>query len=280
MSRVRDAIIVNYPQRSPEWHAARLGNVTGSDGKKAVREVGVLDKNAAIRYLLNVKQLNASVKASPEYMVLQEKSGAEIYALAGLELPNNETRTMYKRVKVAERLTGMAVESNKFVSSAMAWGQMNERLAISKYQLRTGNRVTEAFFMLHPELRCGASPDGHVVDSMTGERGVIECKNLETHNHLYKIMQTQQVPDDYYVQIQMEMWIADVDYCDFIGYDSRVPGHLDLFIKRVKRDDTYIDTILEPEIRAFLEEVDRDERYFRMMARKGFDFNPVEYRNI
>jgi hypothetical protein len=93
-------------------------------------------------------------------------------------------------------------------------------------------------------------------------------------------MRTQEVPDDYFVQMQMEMWLANVDYCDFVGYDSRLPGKLDVFIKRVKRDDFYIDNVLEPEIIAFLEEVDKDERFFRMKARTGFDFDLNEYRGL
>src|SRR5690606_35195446 len=104
-------------------------------------------------------------------------------------------------------------------------------------------------------------------DVQTGQLGVIECKCLETHNHLYKIIKKQEIPDDYMVQIHMEMWISDRDFCDFIGYDPRVPGKLNIFIKRVWRDDYYINNVLEPEVTRFLQECDNEERYFRKLAR-------------
>lgn len=279
MSRVTNAIVIEAPQRSDKWFAARLGNVTGSEAEKAIRGINLDAKHAAIRNMLEMKALSAKFKESEQYQELIGLPGFELFKQAGLELPDNDTRTAYKKSRVLERLTGMPPE-DKFVTKAMIWGQTNERLAVAKYQMETGNKVDEAFFLLHPELRCGASPDGHVTDRVTGEMGVLEIKCLESHNHLYKIMRTQEVPDDYFCQMQMEMWLANVDFCDFVAYDSRLPGKLDVFIKRVKRDDFYIDEILEPEIRAFLDEVDRDERFFRMKARTGFDFNEAEYRGL
>lgn len=279
MSRVTNAIVIDAPQRSDKWFAARLGNVTGSEAEKAVRATGLEAKHAAIRKMFNMASVSAKFKTSDEYTELISLPGFELFEKAEFELPDNDTRIAYRKSRVIERLTGMPPE-DKFISKAMLWGQMNEKLAVAKYQMETGNKVDEAFFLLHPELRCGASPDGHVTDCVTGELGVLEVKCLESHNHLYKIMRTQEVPDDYFVQMQMEMWLANVDYCDFVGYDSRLPGKLDIFIKRVKRDDFYIDNVLEPEIIAFLEEVDKDERFFRMKARTGFGFNLEEYRGL
>jgi YqaJ-like recombinase protein len=257
-----------------------MGNVTGSKGKEVIRHVGVTDKNALIREILGVKQLNAKVKAEQSFLELNAMSGLELFKMNGIELPNNAARIKYKQTRVAERLTGMPSDPDPFTTKAMLWGQTNERLAIAKYQLVTGNQVDEAFFLLHPELRCGASPDGNITDCVTGEMGVLEAKCLNSDNHLYEIMQKQEVPEDYIVQVQMEMWMSNTDFCDFVGYDSRLPGKLDIFIKRVKRDNDFIDNVLEPEIRAFLEEVDKDENYFRMMARKGFPFDINEFRGI
>lgn len=281
MSRVTNAIVIDAPQRSEKWFAARLGNVTGSKGKEAIRSVEGIDaKHAALRTILNMRAISAQFKLTPDYESFMSKSGYELYKDAELELPDNEKRIQYKRTRVVERLTGLSADQDQYISKAMIWGQTNERLALAKYQMVTGNKVDEAFFLLHPELRCGVSSDGNVTDKVTGELGVLEIKCLESHNHLYKIMQTQDVPEDYLVQIQMEMWLANVDYCDFVGYDSRLPGKLDIFVKRVKRDDWFIDEVLEPEIRIFLDEVDKEERYFRMLARKGFEFNLDEYRGV
>ena len=280
MARVLNAIVIDAPQRSAEWFDARLGNVTGSKAKEAIRNVEGIDlKNQAIRAILNIRAVTAGVRESEEYQELLAKDGLTLFKMAELEIPDNPKRVMYRKTRVAERLTRMPPQET-FVSKAMQWGQANERLALAEYQLVTKNKVDEAYFLLHPELRCGASPDGHVTDTVTGEYGVLEIKCLESHNHLYNIAQTQEVPEEYVVQCQMEMWLANVDFCDFVGYDSRVPGKLKIFIKRIRRDDFFIDEILEPEIRLFLSEVEKDERYFRMLSRTGFEFNLDEFRGI
>jgi len=271
MSRIK-GIEIKYPQRSEEWHSARRGAVTGSNAKVVIRDVSATARDQAIRKLLNVKTLTPKVKMSHLYLGLLEKNPKDLLQLAQIPIPETMGRLQYRRTRVAERLTGISNDENTFVTKEMQWGQVNERLAVAKYQMITGNRVTEAFFMLHPEIRCGASPDGNVTDSRTGEIGVLEVKCLESHNHMYKILRTQKMPQDYFVQVQMEMWLSDVDFCDFVAYDSRLPGKLDVFIKRIPRDNNFIDTVLEPEIRVFLEETDRDERLFRMLVRKGFEF--------
>ena len=273
MARVKGAIEIRDEQGSDGWHRARLGNVTGSEAKKVIRKFTDTDRDKVIRSLLDVKMLSAKLKTTDEFLDLcakWEESPLEMFEQAGVWPPESMERLMYRRTRVAERLTGM--ESNPvFNTKAMQWGSYSEPLARAKYQLITHNQVDEAYFMLHPELRCGASPDGKVTDIKTGELGALEIKCLETHNHLYKIMKQRKMPMDYFVQVQMEMWIMDVDFCDFVGYDSRLKGKLDIFIDRIERDDDFIDNVLEPEIRAFLEEVGKDERYFRYVMDKGFD---------
>ena len=272
MARVTGAIEVKEPQRSEGWFRARLGNITGSDAKKIIRKFTDTDRDKAIRKILDVKILTAKLKTTEPYLelcALWEENPLEVFAQAEMRPPESMERLMYRRTRVAERLTGL--ESGQvFQTQAMKWGEYAEPLARAKYQLLTHNLVEEAYFTLHPELRCGASPDGKVTDIETGEVGVLEIKCLETHNHLYKIMRQRKMPDDYFVQVQMEMWLMNVDYCDFVGYDSRLKGKLDIFVERIERDNEFIDNVLEPEVIAFLEEVDKDERYFRYVMDKGF----------
>lgn len=273
MSRVKGAYEVKEPQRSEGWLRARLGNVTGSDAKKVIRTFTDADRDRAIRKILEVKMLSAKLKTTDSYLdlcALWEENPLALFEQAEMRPPESMERLMYRRTRVAERLTGLE-SSQIFQTQAMKWGEYSEPLARAKYQLVTKNLVEEAVFTLHPELRCGASPDGKVTDFESGELGVLEIKCLDTHNHLYKIMKKREMPEDYFVQVQMEMWIMDVDFCDFVGYDSRLKGKLDIFIQRIERDNDFIDNVLEPEIIAFLDEVDKDERYFRYIMDKGFE---------
>lgn len=262
-------IYVNAEQRSAQWYAARLGNVTGSEADKVFLNISDTAKAAVVRNILDVKTLTPKIKATEEFMSLWERDAIELFEEVGEKIPESEERKKYRQRLVAERLIGMPVDENRFLTPAMKWGMLQEKDAINEYVLQTKNIVAEAPFLRHPELRCGASPDGLVVDRESGLLGVLEVKCLNPDNHLYKVIKRGEIPDEYVTQIHMEMWISGRDFCDFIGYDPRVPAGLNLFIKRYERDDEYIETILEPSVRRFLEECDRDERFFRMKAREA-----------
>ena len=268
-------IYVEAEQRSAQWFAARLGNVTGSDADKTFLNISDSAKNNLIKDILTkngimtTKTLTPKLKASEDFLELWSRDSLELFDEMGERIPESEERIKYRKRLVTERLIGMPVDENRFITPAMKWGMLQEQDAINEYVLRTKNIVGEAPFLRHPELRCGASPDGLVVDRETGLLGVLEVKCLNPDNHLYEIIKRGEIPDKYIVQIHMEMWISGRDFCDFIGYDPRVPAGLQLFVKRYERDDDYIENVLEPSVRRFLEECDRDERYFRMKNREA-----------
>jgi len=262
-------IYTNFPQGSSEWHQARVGNVTGSEAKDALYDVGITQINALWREIYG-GSVTKAVKESQEYQDFIAREPMELFAEYGQVPKEPGARVTYRRHKVAERLTGQAIEQPR-PSRDMIWGTVTEPLAKAKYALLTGNLITDAPFLLHPELRAGASPDGFITETSTGLLGVAECKCLRTHNHLYDILKLKEVPEEYMVQIHMEIWISGRDFCDFIGYDPRLPNGLDIFVKRVYRDDKYIDQILEPQIRLFLDDVKKDETYFRIKVREELE---------
>jgi hypothetical protein len=53
----------------------------------------------------------------------------------------------------------------------------------------------------------------------------------------------------------LQMACANRSWCDFVSFDPRMPEHLQLFIKRIERNDMYI-AELEKEVIQFLSEVD------------------------
>jgi predicted phage-related endonuclease len=160
----------------------------------------------------------------------------------------------------------MSAELDPYITKDMMWGQMLEPEARHMYQLITKNEVQDAPLMLHPELLCGASPDGLVIDTTTGELGTLEIKCLKSTNHLYKVIETQKVPNDYIDQIQMQRWITGRDWCDFVAYDSRVKDGLHLFMQRVEYDEFYVDEVMIPMLKRFLNECDHEERKFYAIA--------------
>lgn len=187
--------------------------------------------------------------------------------LAFTKSGESDIRKRYRQGIVAERLTGLPADPAPYVSYDMKWGIANEEIARNIYQLTYKQIVEDAPFVPHKTLMCGASPDGYVVDQATGELGLVEIKCLRSANHLYKTIFTQEVPKEHIPQIQMQLWITDRAWCDFVAFDSRLPEGLKIFVKRVERDDKYLNEVLIPGVTKFLEECDNDFKHFWAMVK-------------
>jgi putative phage-type endonuclease len=157
------------------------------------------------------------------------------------------SRDNYMAQLVCERLTNQKAES--FTNAAMAHGVETEPLARAAYEALKDVLVDEVGFVPHPTIEmAGASPDG-----LVGDDGLIECKCPQTNTHIETLL-TQSVPTKYYTQMQFQLACTGRQYCDFVSFDNRLPTELQLFVKRVPRDETYI-KLMEAEIVKFLAEL-------------------------
>lgn len=260
-------IIHQVRQRSDEWFQLRLGKVTGSEAKKTLAFSSRIP--ASKRDQASLKHQILGTKKSKLDYLLERDNLVEYCLSAGIELSELAERKGYRENIIAERLTGLPADPDPYVSHDMKWGIVNEDLAKTIYQMQNHCIVEEAGFFEHPELAAGISPDGISTDTKTGEIGLVEVKCLRSANHLFKIIETQEVPHEFYDQIQMQMWISGHYWCDFIGFDSRLPEGLKVFVKRVEFDEEYVSYILEPSIRRFLEEVSSKEKHFRALIRES-----------
>lgn len=255
------AIPVLAPQRSEEWHRARLGHVTASEVSKTFIEVTQPTRNAMFREILGVSAINAKVKATDEFKELDGLDNEVLLSKTqelnpDFEVPESAERLNYRKKKVAEIVYGMRVDEDKYVTQAMLWGQASERFAKSMYQLKTGVLIEEAYFMKHPTIRCGASADGIIPNP--AKKTTVEIKCLMPQNHIFNVMlDPRKVTAEYYDQMQMQMWIEDAEQCVFIGADSRAPDGLKMYIEMIERDNDRIREIEESIIK-FNAEVDRD----------------------
>lgn len=158
------------------------------------------------------------------------------------------SRANYAAELIAERLTGATVE--RYRNAAMQHGVDTEPEARDNYSLITGIEVTEVGFIDHPKIgMSGASPDG-----LCGEDGMVEIKCPQTATHIDTLLGTS-LQERYVLQMQWQMACAGRQWCDFVSYDPRMPETMQLFIKRVHRDDTRIDALASA-IRKFLAEID------------------------
>jgi putative phage-type endonuclease len=157
------------------------------------------------------------------------------------------SRKNYLAQLVAERLTGQAADS--FKSGAMQHGTETEPMARMAYETETGQMVTEVAMIQHPKIEmAGASPDG-----LVGEDGLVEIKCPNTSTHIATLM-ADKAPSGYMAQMQWQMACTGRAWCDFVSFDPRMPDDMQLFIKRVPRDEALI-AEYEAEVVKFLAEV-------------------------
>ena len=158
------------------------------------------------------------------------------------------SRGNYMAQLVAERLTGQPAES--FKSAAMQFGTDTEPMARMAYETQIGMLVDEVAMIPHPTIEMsGASPDG-----LVGHEGLVEIKCPNTSTHIETLLD-EKVPSKYVTQMMWQMACTGRSWCDFVSFDPRMPEDMQLFIKRVPRDNEMIAS-LEAEVVKFLGELD------------------------
>lgn len=166
-------------------------------------------------------------------------------------------RRNYRADLVVERLTRRPLET--FTNKAMQQGIEREPFARMGYEARTAAIVQEVGFIRHDTLLAGASPDG-----LVEPRGGLEIKCPERSAHLRYIQQAAE-PPEYRWQIQGQMWIAELEFVDFVSYNPDFPEHLQLIVRRVQRDEDAIKR-LSAEVARFMDEVRAEADAFCLEA--------------
>ncbi len=149
---------------------------------------------------------------------------------------------------ICERLTGTNAEG--YTNAAMQWGIEKEPDAKSLYCLLTDATIEDVGFLDHPTIHmAGCSPDG-----LVGDDGLVEIKCPNTATQIETLL-SGAVDGKYIQQMQFQMSVTGRAWCDFASYDPRLPPEMQLWIKRVERDNVLIATI-EKEVVIFLTELD------------------------
>jgi putative phage-type endonuclease len=157
------------------------------------------------------------------------------------------SRANYMAELTAERLTGVPAEG--FTSAAMQWGTEKEPDAKAAYEFLTDAVIMPAEFVPHPSIpETGASPDGYI-----GDDGLIEIKCPNTATHIETLLGGS-VPGKYALQMQWQMACTSRQWCDFASFDPRMPPAMQLFVRRLERDDAKIAEI-EADVMRFLDEI-------------------------
>lgn len=153
-------------------------------------------------------------------------------------------RAKLMRLKAFERTAGVA--KHEIGGKALTWGREIEPFSKEDYQVHTGNIVTEAGFILHPQFDfIGCSPDG-----LIGSDGGLEMKSPHDEQ-VHVLTWLEGMPDEHIPQVQGCMYVTGRRWWDFVSYDPRAGERFRLYVQRIHRDEEYITSILEPGLLQF-----------------------------
>ena len=161
----------------------------------------------------------------------------------------SKQRQTYMLTLLGERLTGELSEQAS--SPNFDRGHRMEIDAANDYEFR--QRVTTETIGFMRRGNVGCSPDRLI----TGTRGLVEIKSKKANLQLAAIL-ADELPAEHKAQVQGGLLVSGYEYCDFVSYWPGLP----LFVKRVYRDEAYIDW-LRDELARFNDELDVLERQMR-----------------
>jgi len=157
---------------------------------------------------------------------------------------------------LAEKLTG---ESKPFYESdSMKWGTETEEQARAVYSIRNSRFDVKQVAFVEHNNNIGISPDG-----LVGDSGLIEIKCPNTMTQLKRAL-SDNYAKDYYAQIQMQLWVTERDWCDFVSFDPRLSCEAGYLQQRVMRDEEFISN-MEDKTYAFVDKL--NEMHKRLITK-------------
>lgn len=120
------------------------------------------------------------------------------------------TRNQLRFEKLEPKSSNNDVRPNLNDQLPMNWGHKYEPVSIFLYEFYNDVTVEEFGCIEHETINClAASPDG-IVTSLKNNGRMIEVKNPTTR-------EITQIPKfDYYIQMQLQMEVCDLNECDFV----------------------------------------------------------------
>ena len=194
------------------------------------------------------------IQGTPEWLDLRKghvtaSKVADI--MAKTKTGPSASRQNYLIELAIQRVTGVVEES--FKNEAMLRGTEEEPKAREAYELLTETFVEEVPFVKHKTIEWfGCSPDG-IIKNNDGTYNLIEIKNPNSATH-WSYIKAGEPPTKYKIQMMAQMACTGAQWCDFFSYDSRMPEGSRHFLKRMMRDNAFIEE-MEKEVKAFLQEV-------------------------
>ena len=158
----------------------------------------------------------------------------------------SKTAETYMVELIAEVLTGQSKPF--FENDAMRWGTETEPQARSMYEVNNGFVTVKEVAFVEFSDQVGISPDG-----LVGDKGLLEIKCPTTTTQIKRAL-SDDYSADYKAQIQMQLWVTQREWCDFVSFDPRLDCGASYLQQRVMRDEKYIEEMAK-KVELFLTEM-------------------------
>ncbi len=152
-----------------------------------------------------------------------------------------------------------------YVSEYMERGREMEAEAVAAYQWESDKIARVVGLCVRDDGTAGASPD-----RLIGDDGVLEIKCPSAEKHMGYLFKPDTLRDDYFAQVQGEMYITGAKWADLWSFNPVIPSVL----VRVERDEDFI-TKLDGFLNDFILRLDGAKA--RLAAQRP---EPVERRQI
>lgn len=162
----------------------------------------------------------------------------------------------YMFLLLAERLMGHPVEERGY-SHWMDRGSEEESRAVSFYEFQRDMETVKVGFITNDAGTIGCSPD-----RLVGDNGLLEIKVPSEAIHMGYLLETGSAYDEYRVQVQGQLWIAEREFSDVLSWHPELPPAL----VRIERDEGCIQ-LLKAAVPAFSLEL---ERQYALCLERGW----------
>lgn len=168
------------------------------------------NKDSISKSISRMKSFPVQIQRSAEWYATRHNilSASNIYKVLGSECQINSI--IYEKCKETD--VNLKCKYDKLSPTTLNWGIRYEPVSIMIYNKMFGVEINDNFgCILHNDLPIGASPDGLVDDYSSEKYGfLVEIKNI------YNREITGIPKDEYWVQMQLQMEVCDLKYCDFL----------------------------------------------------------------
>jgi len=184
---------------------------TNEDITKEINEEEICIIQNKINKLREIPQ---PIQRTPEWYSFRWNLITASNAYKAFESQSSINQLIYEKCQPLKTFNENDEEEIKMVNTntAMHWGQKYEPLSVMLYEQLYNSKVDDFGCIQHTTYNfLGASPDGIITESSTGRFG----RMLEIKNPLSREI-TGIPKKEYWVQMQLQMEVCDLDECDFL----------------------------------------------------------------